>query len=117
VAGANQKEAQVRNTRPASTKPEHSAFAKVLGECWIFLTGGAPGHSGEPTKNPFLGFLQSAWIDVFGYDERSDPPDFIGAVRSMTFTEFEIIRIADKGPDWVHKRWQVVMGNFGAREN
>jgi hypothetical protein len=104
--GANQRENQVRNARPASTKPEHSVFARVLGECWIFLTNGAPGQSGEPTKNPFLVFLQSAWIDVFGFDEKSDPPDFIGAVRSMSFGEVEIIRIVHKGPTWFIERPQ-----------
>jgi hypothetical protein len=98
---ANQKEAQVREARPASTKPEQSAFAKVLADCWIVLTGRAPGTNPNHDKNPFLEFLSSAWIDVFGHDETSDDPEFIGALRSLNFSEAEIDGICRDGPRWL----------------
>jgi hypothetical protein len=99
---ANRKEAQVREVRPASTKPEHAAFAKVLAECWIVLTGKAPGINSVSEKNPFLKFVSSAWIDVFGQnEERDDDPSFIGALRSLRFNETDIARICRDGPLWL----------------
>jgi hypothetical protein len=68
--GAASKRTQLRETRPASTKPQHLEFGKVLAECWISLTGRAPGTNPDHSRNPFLKFVSAAWIEVF---EKSDP--------------------------------------------
>jgi hypothetical protein len=71
--GAASKRTQLRETRPASTKPQHLAFGKVLAECWISLTGRAPGTNPDHSRNPFLKFVSAAWIEVFDHDRKSDP--------------------------------------------
>jgi hypothetical protein len=71
--GAASRRTQLRETRPASTKPQHLAFGKVLAECWISLTGRAPGTNPDHSRNPFLKFVSAAWIEVFDHDRKSDP--------------------------------------------
>jgi hypothetical protein len=90
---------RIGKARPKSTKPEHAAFAKILAECWIYLTGGSPGVNAEPSKNPFLRFVRSAWIDTFNHGKSGDP-EFIGAVRSLNFDGSDIACIVRSGPSW-----------------
>lgn len=78
-------------------KPDQRAFARVLAEAWIFLTGRVPGANPEPGKNPFLRFLSAGWSDLFGVTPDGRSP--IGALNaSRKWTNHEIERIKKHGP-------------------
>src|SRR5262249_13095701 len=98
---AARKEARVRQGRQNPGKPEHRIFAKSLTEIWIFLTGKMPGTNPAYDKNPFLRFVAAAWIDVFGHDENSEDPTFVGALAALSFSDYQISQIKSKGPDWI----------------
>lgn len=82
-------------------KPEHRIFAATLSEMWIFLTGKRPGTNPAHDKNPFLRFVTAAWIDVFGHDENSEDPAFVGALTALSFSDYQNSQITSKGPDWI----------------
>ena len=96
--GAASRRTQLRETRPASTKPQHLAFGKVLAECWISLTGRAPGTNPDHSRNPFLKFVSAAWIEVFPNGVRT--PEFIGALRLLKFSDRDVAHISRNGPWW-----------------
>ncbi len=98
---AERKEARVRRGRQNPGKPEHRIFAATLSEMWIFLTGKRPGTNPAHDKNPFLRFVTAAWIDVFGHDENSEDPAFVGALTALSFSDYQISQITSKGPDWI----------------
>jgi hypothetical protein len=98
---AARKEARVRQGRQNPGNPEHRIFAKTLAEMWIFLTGKRPGSNPAHDRNPFLRFVAAAWIDVFGHDENSEDPTFVGALAALSFSDYQISQITSKGPDWI----------------
>jgi hypothetical protein len=85
TSAAASKEVRVRRNRPPATKLENTAFATPLFEGWRLITGAEPGKNPTPEKNPFLVYVRTAWVDVFGQNEnRDDDPQFIGALRSLS---------------------------------
>jgi hypothetical protein len=47
------------------------AFVYRLAEGWIFLTGRRPGRSYNPTRKPFLRFVEAAWKDAGFHSEEN----------------------------------------------
>lgn len=63
-------------SRENAGKPEKAAFVLTMAEAWVFLTGKLPGSNPNPSRTPFLRFVETAWGDV-GPEQDS----FVSATR------------------------------------
>jgi hypothetical protein len=75
------------------------AFVYRLAEGWIFLTGRRPGRSFDPTRNPFLRFVEAAWKDAGFHSEEDFSRALDAALRQLRILQ-AISGLARHGPVW-----------------
>jgi hypothetical protein len=92
---------RILELHPGTKDFEKRAFVYTLIEAWVFLTKGLPGKNPDSNNNPFLRFVDAAWVDWQGDgDEIATSFAHPLAIGLKAISESVANRLSTVGPHW-----------------